>query len=343
MNEPHRLLHVDGLRGLAVLLMVLVHAAATWEPNLTGSWIVFGVVVSAAGGLAAPLFVALLGWGLAQKHLALSSRFWRAGFLFFCQFLVNLSAPHLFEPWTPGVLSLMGVLMQLEPTWRTFQSQRKQLQQTFFVAFGTVCLFTILLQDWQGPSQWDSRVSTESLAVLVQHALITGLYPVFPWVAFAWFGSAVASIHDDAIRHRWLSRLSIAGLGVSFLILGSSVIEGRPWALPTGDASLTFFPANAAFLVAAITGLSLLWWCAERFSLIHRLADLGRVSLTVYVLHFLPFSVFHAYDEMHHWHPAFTGFVVVGYTTTWVVVGTWLHRRSSSFTLEAWMRRFEPT
>ena len=54
------------------------------------------------GGLAAPLFVALLGWGLFQREFTFSQRMWRAGFLFGCQGLVNGSAPHLFEPWTPG-------------------------------------------------------------------------------------------------------------------------------------------------------------------------------------------------------------------------------------------------
>jgi uncharacterized membrane protein YeiB len=106
---------------------------------------------------------------------------------------------------------------------------------------------------------------------------------------------------------------------------------------------LTFFPANAAFLVAAITGLTLLWWGAERLIPVHRLADLGRASLTVYVLHFLPFALFHSYEDLHQWSASFTGLVVLCYTTTWVFVGTLLHRKASSFTLEALMRRFEPS
>ena len=63
MNTRQRTVHIDALRGLAVLLMVLVHAAATWEPQLSGPWLIFGAVVSGAGGLAAPLFAALQGWG----------------------------------------------------------------------------------------------------------------------------------------------------------------------------------------------------------------------------------------------------------------------------------------
>ena len=118
MNARQRTVHIDALRGLAVLLMVLVHAAATWEPQLSGPWLMFGVVVSGAGGLAAPLFAALLGWGLYQRQLLFKQRVWRAAFLFLCQGVVNLSAPHLFDPWTPGVLTLLGVLVLLEGVWK---------------------------------------------------------------------------------------------------------------------------------------------------------------------------------------------------------------------------------
>ena len=117
MGTQQRIVSVDALRGLAVLLMVLVHAAATWEPQLSGAWLMFGVVVSGAGGLAAPLFVALLGWGLFQRKLSMPQRTWRAGCLFFCQGIVNLSAPHLFDAWTPGVLSLLGLLVLTEGVW----------------------------------------------------------------------------------------------------------------------------------------------------------------------------------------------------------------------------------
>ena len=90
MSSPRpRQSHIDGLR--LVLLMVLVHAAATWEPDLSGPWLMLGVVVSAGGGLAAPLFVALLGWGLFQRDLRYTQRLWRAGFLG-CHSLVNGSA-----------------------------------------------------------------------------------------------------------------------------------------------------------------------------------------------------------------------------------------------------------
>ena len=200
----------------------------------------------------------------------------------------------------------------------------------------------LLFGDVQGPSTWDARDSTGSVSVFVHHLFFTGLYPVFPWVVFAWLGATIAFLQVEDERHGWLRTTSLVGLFISTLVLAQSIQAGRPWALPTGDAALTFFPANASFLVAALTGVSLLWWAAERFSVVHRVADLGRVSLTVYVLHFLPFALFHASDEVHHWSPALTAFVVVMYTTAWGITGAWWYRRYPSFTLEVWMRRFDP-
>ena len=65
-----RLLHIDWLRGIAVLLMVMVHAAATWQPKTISSTSLLAYVVSGLGGLAAPLFVVLTGWGLSRSKLS---------------------------------------------------------------------------------------------------------------------------------------------------------------------------------------------------------------------------------------------------------------------------------
>ena len=54
-----RLEYIDSLRGLAVLLMVMVHAAATWSPSTASQQSIIGYVAAGLGGLAAPLFVVL--------------------------------------------------------------------------------------------------------------------------------------------------------------------------------------------------------------------------------------------------------------------------------------------
>ena len=342
MTVSQRLVHIDALRGLAVLLMVLVHAAATWEPSLSGGLLVFGVIVSAGGGLAAPLFVALLGWGLAQRALTPRQRWWRAGWLFACQVAVNVSAPHLFDPFTPGVLSLLGLLILTEPFWARLSQTNAQATRPFAGVFVLVLMLSIFTEPWQGPSDWTSRVETPSFITWTGHLITTGLYPFFPWVLFACFGLTVARLSSEH-REVFFRNVVVVGLVASTIVLVQSQRAGQVWALPTGNAALTFFPANASFLIAAMTGVAMLWWIVERLgAAIAALSHVGRVSLTVYVLHFVPFALFHQAETVHGWSALSTAGVVVAYTAGWIVLGTWLARHPH-LTIESWMKWREPS
>ena len=148
-------------------------------------------------GLAAPLFVALLGWGLLQRQLSGKQRVWRAGWLFACQLVVNLSAPHLFEPWTPGVLSLMGILILTEKWWGQWWRRSSTPQRTFGAVAVLVLLFITLFETWQGPSNWESRVASESATEWIGHLMLTGLYPFIPWAIFAALGMTIASLRGE--------------------------------------------------------------------------------------------------------------------------------------------------
>ena len=343
MDSKPRSIHIDALRGLAVLLMVLVHAAATWEPPLSGNTVLLGVVVSAGGGLAAPLFVALLGWGLFQRSLSGKQRVWRAGWLFACQLAVNLSAPHLFEPWTPGVLSLMGLLILSEAWWGRWWHHSSTPSRTFSGVVVLVLLFTLVFESLQGPSNWEARTSSAGGVEWINHLFITGLYPFIPWAVFAALGITIASLQGEPHRTTLFRRVSGVGFVVSLGVLIDAWQNEKPWALPTGEASLTFFPANAPFIVAALTGAALLWWLAEKTGVFTPLSNLGRVSLTVYVLHFFPMTLFHSVDEVYSLSSTLTSLLVVAYTLGWMVFGSWLYRRIPHLTLEALMKRQEPS
>ena len=343
MTASQRSVHIDALRGLAVLLMVLVHAAATWEPSLSGGLLVLGVIVSAGGGLAAPLFVALLGWGLAQRALTPRQRWWRAGWLFACQGVVNVSAPHLFDPFTPGVLSLLGLLILTEPLWALPFDSSTQIGRAFAGVFVVMLMLSILTEPWQGPSDWTFRVEASSFTTWASHLITTGLYPLFPWVLFACFGLTVARLSFER-RQTFFRNVIVAGLVASTIVLVQSQRAGQVWALPAGNAALTFFPANASFLIAAMTGVAMLWWIVERLgAAIAVLSHVGRVSLTVYVLHFVPFALFHQAESVHGWSALSTAGVVVAYPVGWIALGTWLARRAPHFTIESWMKRREPS
>ena len=72
MASAKRLVHIDGLRGLAVLLMVMVHAAATWSPSTASSTSLLAMIVSGLGGLGGTVVccVARVGFISAQTHVS---------------------------------------------------------------------------------------------------------------------------------------------------------------------------------------------------------------------------------------------------------------------------------
>ena len=74
MSQTSRISHLDSLRGVAVLLMVMVHSAATWNPFKGDQETLLAYLVSGLGGLAAPLFLTLFGWGMLRVRLTIKAR-----------------------------------------------------------------------------------------------------------------------------------------------------------------------------------------------------------------------------------------------------------------------------
>ena len=338
MEAEGRRLHIDALRGVAVALMVMVHAAATWNPISTSQLSPLAYIVSGLGGLAAPLFVTLLGWGLMKANLSSRQRWTRASFFFASQFLVNLSASHLFELFTPGILSLMGLLVLSEPLWtKPFRAYRNPILP-FSLLSMLCCIIIIFFPDLQGESAWSIRVHTQDALTALSHLFLTGTYPLFPWVLFAALGAILQSMDSQTLTPFYAGTITF-GLVFSTLTLVFSVSSQQAWALPSGEAVLTFFPSNAPFLIAAMTGVLLIWssspYLLSRATI---LAQTGRTSLTIYVAHFIPLALFHTVDQTNNWSLTQSSAVVLIYTMGWVLIGALWYRRAPKATLEHFMR-----
>ena len=312
-----RIEHIDSIRAIAVLLMVMVHAAATWAPPSTTQPSALVYAVSGLGGLAAPLFVTVFGWGCVQGTSTQRQRSLRAAFFIVAQGAINASSPHLFEFWTPGVLTLFALLTLTQPFWLRALNYEK------IPAFHLVTLisFSVILfaPEFQGQSAWESRVETDSILKWFKHALLTGTYPLFPWLMYAMFGAWIA-ISDGKPGVFPASKESISLVIGAFLCsaftLGYSAYNGLQWAAPTGDAMLTFFPANVAFLIASMLGISLIWLILERVPL-PQLSLLGQRSLTIYLAHFIPIGLFYTLDERYGFSLAASMAFVIAYTVMW--------------------------
>lgn len=340
-----RLGHIDSLRGLAVLLMIMVHAAATWNPFSGLQISTLAYIVSGLGGLAAPLFVTLFGWGLMQTESTPRKRVLRAIFLLFTQVIVNVFAPHLFDPFTPGVLSLFALLIISEPLWTSPFRTSKYSSVNMFLLFLTLTIIGLYFgSNFQGSDSWGDRTITASIQTGVLHLLLTGTYPLFPWFIFAVFGAFIAKITSDesTLNLQKLTTFSIFG-GMMYCIVTIvwSLRYDTPWALPSGDALLTFFPPNYAFIIAALTGVILLWNLAFRLPKIRWLEDAGRCSLSLYVLHFIPFAFFHNAENTYDWSLTICSLVVITYTLLWLPIASIWRSKAPNYTLEKLMRRLE--
>ncbi|MEG3602665.1 MAG: hypothetical protein VX365_04395, partial [Candidatus Thermoplasmatota archaeon] len=179
------------------------------------------------------------------------------------------------------VLSLFA-LLALVP-W-THPSQA--VQRVVRVTAAMLPAVVLLAPPLQGPSVWDERVLVGGLQDVVSHLLLTGLYPLIPWCGLAWLGVMLRT-HGNAMRQP-STAWCLCGVVVCGLLLYRAGQTGVPWAAPTspdGQAFLTFFPANAPFLLAASTGVLILWATGAWLARAPNLPALGRLSLTVYVAH----------------------------------------------------------
>ena len=141
--------------------------------------------------------------------------------------------------------------------------------------------------------------------------------------------------------------IGLISTAVTFLI---SEREGVPWALTEGDAILTFFPASPSFLVVSGTFALLTHrilegsessggepWGGDSLSF---LEPLGRITLTVYVLHFAVLGVV-AYamqgEPRLELVPAFA--ITIGHTLVWIPLAKAQQEFIPEISLEALLRK----
>lgn len=319
---------IDQIRGLAILLMIMVHAAATWAPPSASTTSILAIVIASLGGLAAPLFVTVGGWVTVQSSWTVRKALIRFAFLILAQFVVNITASHLFDPFTPGVLSLFAILYLLAPLWVRIARNS--------IAFGGTLLLIGIINTALSPGDtslsWNDRVEVSQISQFLSHLLITGTYPLFPWIFFSILGAGI-NVHAPTIQRIGL----LIGLGMllNILFLYESIHTGIPFAQPRGEAILTFFPANTPFLIGACTGVLILWALLENRQPLRGLHHLGQLSLTLYIVHFIP--IYFGSSVALGWSTAVP--VVVVFTLVWWPLSVSWRTRFPTYSLEYALRQ----
>ena len=321
MSSNVRISAIDSLRGLAVLLMVMVHAAATWNPHQTVQTTWLAYLIAGLGGLAAPLFVTIFGWGLIKSQSNFKNNLIKAVILLLLQIAVNLTSPHLYEDVTPGILSLFAILIVLKPLIAKLSSNIVNFT-IFWLVVAIITLINQFLLNIQGDSNWDSRVHTDSALTFFSHLILTGTYPLFPWIGYAvvgaFLGSSITEGGKTLPRNNTTFLLIVIGVVYCLFTLLVSNIEGSTWAHPTKGDHLNFFPANFGFLVGSLTGVLIFWMIIQEFT-VTIFEGAGRLSLTIYVLHFIPLTIMSDCENDKNWNVMEASQAVILFTTAWLI------------------------
>ncbi len=353
-----RLVHIDRMRAIAVLCMVEVHTAAIIPPRGMTVGDPAAFVAAAFGGMAAPMFVMISGWGL---HMSASRRAadgsmrpsewigWlvpRVTLLVLCQLLVNIllnvDRGGRFEWYTPGVLTLLAIAALLTPVLVRLSMQARTVLMLVMLA-SPMILGDAAGSDWT----WMERVVSEGGSEWMARLLWNGTYPALPWLFFVLLGTLVYDLSENpSMRERNIAM----GLAATTITIVIAVMEDIPWALTEGEAILTFFPASPAFLVVSGTFALLAHrilegnegsggepWKGDSLSF---LEPLGKITLTVYVAHFAVLGVVASIMQGEPRLELLPSFVAtIGHTLVWIPLAILHQRYCPKLSLEELLRK----
>ena len=333
---PDRQRSVDLLRALAIVLMVVVHFAENlsgWHGGAGGAFA--GVHRSwwLPTGFAAPMFTFLSGlsyrlWQEAQRQRglgdeAITKRTVRRGL-----FLIGLGFAFNVLIWLPedvfnwDILTLIGLGLLVLAVARWVPDRAVLFSAAVIIAVSPALrLMADYAAFWtEGYFDYDFTVADVTLGWLV-----TGYFPVFPWLAFPLAGYALAPqvlgvrpitpdasppgqaggpVHSAAGMGRACSRPRFARPLVpeasAAALIAAAIALVIAWpSLPaaiTGGATAawTMFPATMAYVLGTLGGVLLALVLAHRLldgqpDRGHRLmawaAPLSRHALSIYLLH----------------------------------------------------------
>jgi uncharacterized membrane protein len=313
--KPGRLAYIDWMRGLACVLMFQAHCYNSWL-NADARKSEFYRYSQAAATLPAPLFIFVAGIsfamvtqrlrekGVARNALARTTilrgaEIYGLGLLFRVQEFV-LGYPK--SPWTDLLrvdvlnilglsMMLMGVLCWLTAAVTAEKSSERAIRWALVVA-ASVVIVTPWLWTTHRPRWLPWLLESYVNGVHIYAQPQPWLFPIFPWVAFAFVGLAVGFLlfSDFSQRKEAVVFAALGGGGIvgSVLSVGFDAGPIRLYSATIYDywhTSPNFFLMRCGILLALLF-LAYAWcrwgWGQTRFSPI---IQLGNTSLLVYWVH----------------------------------------------------------
>jgi uncharacterized membrane protein len=313
--DSSRLAYIDWMRGLACVLMFQTHCYDAWlSPQARKT--TFYMWSQLGGTLPAPMFLFLAGISfalvtdklrkkdvpavqIASKTIRRGAEILALGFLFrFQEFLIAWG----WSPWSDllrvDILNAIGVSMMLMGgmcwiVFSLFQTTRIRLilgaasvSVASIISFLTPLLWTTWRPRW---IPWPIESYFDGVHNLGQPQ--SWLFPIFPWVGFAFAGLALGFLLlSDWVRKQEAKTFLLAGLGGIGLIFLAHLLDVISWQ-PFGLynfwlTSPNFFLMRVGMLLA-IMSATYVWcrWGAGQWGF-SPLIQLGQTSLLVYWVHF---------------------------------------------------------
>jgi uncharacterized membrane protein len=298
IKEKNRIAHYDILRGLAISLMLMANSAAsvyTATPPL---------LMRLMGSFAAPSFMILVGMMLA---LSKKPQPMRGLYIIATGCLLDVAVWRIVPFMTFDVLYTIGMAIVITAYPARFFSERALwFTGCVFILSGEGLQLTLGYQhdilDIPLPLPAPLPPIPFILSRVLHQLLITGWFPLFPWLGFIWLGAALQRslqrytehnklAYDNGIMipRRWLL-YSVLLLIVSAAYWASGFVAPEP---RQGYSEL-FYPADAGFCFTATSTYcvilfifqSIIRWQPILFILMP-LRWLGQRSLWIYILHLL--------------------------------------------------------
>jgi uncharacterized membrane protein len=304
--SKERLGYLDWLRGLACVLMFQTHTYDAWLSPTARKSTFFGWS-QFVGSLPAPLFLFFAGISfalvtdklrrrgiapneIAKKTIRRGAEILALAFLFRLQeFLLGFANAHWTDLFRVDILNAIGVsLMMMGVLCRFVSGRAATTWAAAGAAWGIAALTPPLWTTWRPwwlPWILQSYIDGFHNNGAPQH----GLFPIFPWSAFAFAGLAVGFVLVSDWAKANTTKLFLAMPAAGVAVFGfSKFLDSRPQFYKVYDywhTSPNFFLARVGVLLL-ITFFGYAWcrWGAGEWGF-SPLSQMGQTSLLVYWVH----------------------------------------------------------
>jgi uncharacterized membrane protein len=274
---------VDALRGFAIATMVAANLASLVLPEPHPFWF------RLYGSFAAPTFILLSGMMVSLTRRRHGPRYFaaRGATLLALGALIDLTIWRILPFTAVDVLYLIGLSL---PTVRLLEPSDALVRWGVPI---TIFVVAPLLRSALGyasyPAEidlWRSTSVVPDQTNILNHWLVDGWFPIFPWLGFSLLGACLGRVRS----RRGFSQPGLTVLGAMVLAVGVGTWCLVPGPLLTrSGSSETFYPPTTGYVITAV-GLVLSLFVADCWSgarALDPLQALGESSLAIYLLHLI--------------------------------------------------------